>query len=86
MNSIASLSFNIEKQFYGTELLQDHIKLHANSSATQKLKIYIAKQLLSEFAPGLSLSTTITDDDYIIHLESNWLTTVINPDLLFSKE
>lgn len=80
-----SLNLNIEEQFYETKLLQKQIKTHANSSATHKLKVYIARKLLSELAPDLSICTSTTDDDYIVHLESNWLTTVINPDLLFSK-
>ncbi len=86
-SSNESLNLNIEKYFFQNEqLLQDYIKSHANSSEIQKLKIYIAKQLLSKLAPNLSLATTITDEDYSIHLKSNWLTNVINPDLLFSNE
>lgn len=85
-SSNESLNIDIEKKFYGNEILQEHIQLFANSSATHKLKLYIAKKLLSKFAPDLSISTTMTEEDYIVHLDSDWLTTVINPDLLFSKE
>lgn len=81
-----TINLNIDNWFYETDQLQDHIKSYANSFATQKLKIYTAKKLLSKFSPDITVKTITTDEDAIVHLDSKWLTTVINPDLLFDKE
>lgn len=81
-----TINLNIDDWFYETAQLQDHIKSYTNNFATQKLKIYTAKKLLNKFSPDITVKTFTTDEYAIVHLDSKWLTTVINPDLLFDKE
>ena len=76
-------SFNIDKYFFGLESLQDCIKEHATSHATQKLKVYAANKLLKAFSQDIQIGTFTTDDNFTIHLKSKWITSIINPDSLF---
>lgn len=50
------------------------------------MKIYTTEKLLNKFSPEIKVKTITTDEDTIIHLDSRWITTVINPDLLFDKK
>jgi hypothetical protein len=81
-----SLNLGIDKWFCDTDRLQDNVEAHANISTTQKLKVYTAKKLLSALVPDSNISTTTTSKNSIVHLDTQWISNIINPDAFFVQQ
>lgn len=81
-----TLSLNIDKYFFKTDILQEHIKKYVSSSAIQRIKTFTTKELLTRFEPTVNVNTSVSDDSSIVHLDSKWITSFIDPEVLFNNK